>query len=172
MRSLEIGANHLFLKKAEKMTTDELNEYVKEATDDRIFMIAELLRRGESQKKIADVTKIDAFFLSKIAHIVALENEAKQSPNNVETLKECKKYGFSDKAIARLWNVSESAVLNLRKQHGVLPVYKAIDSCASEFDAYIPYYYSTYAGEENEANTDTGKKYVNCDVSSIEVRLF
>ncbi|MDD6995923.1 MAG: carbamoyl-phosphate synthase large subunit [Candidatus Borkfalkiaceae bacterium] len=160
VRSLEIGANHLFLKKAEKMTTDELNEYVKEATDDRIFMIAELLRRGESQKKIADVTKIDAFFLSKIAHIVALENEAKQSPNNVETLKECKKYGFSDKAIARLWNVSESAVLNLRKQHGVLPVYKAIDSCASEFDAYIPYYYSTYAGEENEANTDTGKKKI------------
>ena len=160
VRSLEIGADHLFLKKANKMTADELNEYVKEATDDRIFMIAELFRRGESQEKIAKETEIDAFFLSKIAHIVALENQAKETPNSVETLKECKKYGFSDKALARLWNVSESAVLALRKQNGVLPVYKAIDSCASEFDAYIPYYYSTYSGEENEAKTDTGKKKI------------
>ena len=160
VRSLEIGANHLFLKKAEKMQTSELKEYVKEATDDRLFMIAELLRRGVSGEEISALTQIDMFFLTKIAHIVALENEAKGSPNDAEVLKECKKYGFSDYAVARLWQVSESDVVALRKQNGILPVYKAIDSCASEFDAYIPYYYSTYAGEENEAKTDTGKKKI------------
>ena len=160
VRSLEIGAYHLFSRKAESMTFSELEEYVKEATDDRLFMIAELLRRGADEKDIARITQTDLFFISKIAHIVALESEAKANPMKVETLKECKRYGFSDKAVARLWNTDEKTVRSMRKKSGILPVYKAIDSCASEFDAYIPYYYSTYDGQENEAKTDGGKKKI------------
>lgn len=160
VRSLEIGAYHLFSRKAESMTLSELWEYVKEATDDRLFMIAELLRRGADEKDIARITQTDMFFISKITHIVALENEAKTNPMDVGTLKECKKYGFSDKAVARLWNTDEKTVRSMRKKNEIVPVYKAIDSCASEFDAYIPYYYSTYDGRENEAKTDGGKKKI------------
>lgn len=160
VRSLEIGASHLFLKKAEKMTDTELEEYVEKATDDRIFMIAELLRRGESVEKICKITAIDKFFVDKIKHIVTLEKEAEASPFAVKILKECKKYGFCDRAVARLWNTDELKVKKFRLENGILPVYKEIDSCASEFDAYIPYFYSTYAGEENESKTDAGKKKI------------
>lgn len=160
VRSLEIGAYHLFLKKAEKMTDTELEEYIEKATDDRIFMIAELLRRGESVEKICKITAIDKFFVNKIKHIVTLEKEAEANPFAVKILKECKKYGFCDKAVARLWNTDELKVKKFRLENGILPVYKEIDSCASEFDAYIPYFYSTYAGEENESKTDTGKKKI------------
>ena len=160
VRSLEIGAYHLFLKKAEKMTDTELEEYILKATDDRIFMIAELLRRGESVEKICKITAIDKFFVDKIKHIVTLEKEAEANPFAVKILKECKKYGFCDRAVARLWNTDELKVKKFRLENGILPVYKEIDSCASEFDAYIPYFYSTYAGEENESKTDTGKKKI------------
>ena len=160
VRSLEIGAYHLFLKKAEKMTDTELEEYVEKATDDRIFMIAELLRRGESVEKICKITAIDKFFVDKIKHIVTLEKEAEANPFAVKILKECKKYGFCDRAVAQLWNTDELKVKKFRLENGILPVYKEIDSCASEFDAYIPYFYSTYAGEENESKTDAGKKKI------------
>ena len=160
VRSLEIGAYHLFLKKAEKMTDTELEEYIAKATDDRIFMIAELLRRGESVEKICKITAIDKFFVDKIKHIVTLEKEAEANPFAVKILKECKKYGFCDRAVARLWNTDELKVKKFRLENGILPVYKEIDSCASEFDAYIPYFYSTYAGEENESKTDAGKKKI------------
>ena len=160
VRSLEIGADHLFLKKAEAMTTEELFAYVQDATDDRIFMIAELFRRGAEVEKIANLTKIDQFFLTKILHITRLESSAKQHVSDAKTLKECKRYGFSDKAAARLWNMSEKEITEFRKAHGILPAYKAIDSCASEFDAYIPYYYSTYNAEENESFRDENTKSI------------
>lgn len=160
VRSLEIGAKHLFLKKAEKMTTDGLYEYVKEATDDRIFMLAELMRRGEPMEKITAVTDINEFFLRKIEHIVELEKSAAKNPFDTAVLAECKKYGFSDSALARLWNCPEEKVCALRLAGGITPVYKAIDSCASEFDAYIPYFYSTYDAEENESRADGNKKKI------------
>lgn len=154
VRSLEIGASHLFLKKAETMTKEKLLSYIADATDDRIFMIAELFRRGETEDEIARITKIDKFFLTKIRHITKIEEKAKKHAFDEETLKECKQYGFSDKAIARLWGSTEKAVCDFRKERGIVPKYKAIDSCASEFDAYIPYYYSTYNAEENESFRD------------------
>ena len=161
VRSLEIGADHLYLKKAAAMTDRQLSEYVaKGATDDRVFMIAELMRRGECAKNIADVTGIDEFFLDKIRHIVQLEQQLAASGITPDMLKECKKYGFSDKAIARVCGKKESEVRAARLECGIKPVYKAIDSCASEFDAYIPYFYSTYAAEENESRIDGGKKKI------------
>ena len=160
VRSLEIGAYHLFLKKAEAMTTEELRTYISHATDDRIFMITELLRRGESGSSISEITGIDAFFISKLAHIAELEKEATSAPSDLDVLEECKKYGFSDRAIAKLWNTDEKTVRRLRTENGMTPRYKAIDSCASEFDAYIPYYYSTYNGRENESCRDTSTRSI------------
>ena len=161
VRSLEIGAHHLFLKKAENMTTADIWEYIgRGATDDRIFMIAELLRRGESMEKIADITQIDRFFLHKINHIVEIERQLTDSVMDTDCLREAKKYGFSDKAVARLWKTDEQKVRDLRKKNDIMPVYKAIDSCASEFDAYIPYYYSTYAATENESHRHQDKKSI------------
>lgn len=160
VRSLEIGAYHLFLKKAEKMSDNELKGYIKEATDDRIFMIAELLRRNVGVEEIASLSTIDLFFIQKIAHIVELERELTANPLDIEALKECKSYGLADKTIARLWKVEENTVRQLRLKNNILPKYKAIDSCASEFDAYIPYYYSTYMGVENEAKRNKGKKKI------------
>ncbi len=159
VRSLEIGAYHLFSQKAEAMSTEALRAYIADATDDRLFMMAELLRRGETAESLFETTKIDRFFLSKLAHIVALERELAAAPGDAEALRECKRYGFSDRAVAKLWGMTEAAVCERRKALGIRPVYKAIDSCASEFDAYIPYYYSTYA-EENEARSDPGKKKI------------
>ncbi len=156
VRSLEIGAFHLFSAKAEAMTDAELYDYIGNATDDRLFMLAELLRRGAEVDNLFEATKIDRFFLRKLEHIVGLERALATVPNDLAELSECKKYGFSDRAVARLWNTTEEAVCRMRKEAGIVPVFKAIDSCASEFDAYIPYYYSTYA-EENEARRDTGK---------------
>ena len=159
VRSLEIGAYHLFSQKAEAMSTEALRAYIADATDDRLFMMAELLRRGETAESLFEATKIDRFFLSKLAHIVALERALAAAPGDAEELRECKRYGFSDRAVAKLWGMTEAAVCERRKALGIRPVYKAIDSCASEFDAYIPYYYSTYA-EENEAHSDPGKKKI------------
>ena len=159
VRSLEIGAYHLFSQKAEAMSTEALRAYIADATDDRLFMMAELLRRGETAESLFEATKIDRFFLSKLAHIVALERELAAAPGDAEALRECKRYGFSDRAVAKLWGMTEAAVCEQRKALGIRPVYKAIDSCASEFDAYIPYYYSTYA-EENEAHSTPGKKKI------------
>ena len=159
VRSLEIGAYHLFSQKAEAMSTEALRAYIADATDDRLFMMAELLRRGETAGSLFEATKIDRFFLSKLAHIVALERELAAAPGDAEALRECKRYGFSDRAVAKLWGMTEAAVCERRKALGIRPVYKAIDSCASEFDAYIPYYYSTYA-EENEAHSTPGKKKI------------
>ena len=159
VRSLEAGAYHIFSSKAERMTDGELEEYITQATDDRIFMVAELLRRGESVDRIFGLTRIDRFFLEKIRHITELEKTLSEKPFDLNELAWVKKYGFCDKAVAKLWKCTEKQVRDLRLEAGIRPVYKAIDSCASEFDAYIPYYYSTY-GEENESRPDYGKKKI------------
>ena len=159
VRSLETGAHHLFSNKAEAMDTPALLEYISKATDDRLFMIEELLRRGVGIEEIFGVTKIDRFFLAKLAHIVELERALENNRLDMDELAECKKYGFSDRAVARLWGMGEKQVCEMREKAGICPVYKAIDSCASEFDAYIPYYYSTYA-DENESRPDEGKKKI------------
>ena len=128
VRSLETGAYHLFSAKASAMSEEALKDYIVNATDDRIFMIAELFRRGADIGEIAGMTGIDPFFLSKIAHITELEKELAQHPFDRETLTECKKYGFSDKAVAKLWSCRETEVADFREREKLHPVYKAIDS--------------------------------------------
>ena len=159
IRSLEIGAWHLYMPKFDKESGKELLEYIKIGTDDRIYAIAELLRRGCSPQQIADSTKIDVFFLYKMQNIVLEEKKLKDNKMDMETLKEAKKMGFSDKEIARLWNLKETEVYRMRVDQGIYPVYKMIDTCASEFDSYIPYFYSTYE-DENESVVSEKKKVV------------
>ena len=159
IRSLEIGLFHLHHKKFDKVCEAELLDYIKIGTDDRIYAIAELLRRGCDAGRIAAATAIDMLFIRKFKNIVDEEQNIKVSKNDIDTLRRAKKMGFSDKEIALLWETSELEVYTLRRKAGILPVYKMIDTCASEFDSYIPYFYSTYE-EENESVVSNKKKVI------------
>ena len=159
IRSLEIGLFHLHHKKFDKVSEADLLEYIKIGTDDRIYAIAELLRRGCDAGRIAAATAIDMLFIRKFKNIVDEEQNIKVSKNDIDTLRRAKKMGFSDKEIALLWETSELEVYTLRRKAGIVPVYKMIDTCASEFDSYIPYFYSTYE-EENESVVSNKKKVI------------
>ncbi|MCQ3035610.1 MAG: carbamoyl-phosphate synthase large subunit [Bacilli bacterium] len=159
MRSLEIGVSHIYLSKFDNWETSDLLDYIKVGTDDRIYAIAELLRRRIDYGVIVDKTAIDMLFIEKIKNIIREEDELRNNVNNLEVLKDAKKMGFSDKAIAWLWNVTELDVYNLRCENNIFPVYKMIDTCASEFESYIPYFYSTYE-EENESVVLNKKKVI------------
>ncbi len=159
IRSLETGVNHLYMKKFEQMVAKELHQYIQIGTDDRIYAIAQLLRLGSSVLDIAKETKIDKFFLDKMRKIIQMEEELKANPEDKDYLYYAKKVGFSDKAIAWLWNMDEKQVFELRKEYDIFPVYKMIDTCASEFESYVPYFYSTYE-EENESVVEDRKKIV------------
>ena len=159
IRSLETGVNHLYMQKFEKESPEQLLNYIKIGTDDRIYAIAQLLRLECEVPCIAEATKIDHFFLEKMKHIIELEKELEQGVDNMELLYQAKRNGFSDKAIAWLWKKKESDIFELRKKNAVFPVYKMIDTCASEFESYVPYFYSTYE-EENESVVEDRKKVV------------
>ena len=158
VRSLEIGVYHLHMPKFDERTTEELFSYITIGTDDRIYAIAELLRRGDFVDDIAEATKIDRFFLRKIRNITDAEKRIKNEVFNAKALYHAKRMGFSDKEIAVLWTVSEQRVFKLRELCGIFPIYKMIDTCASEFESYVPYFYSTY--EDEEESIVSGKKKI------------
>ena len=159
IRSLEIGVHHLYMKKFDDYEKDSLLDYISEGTDDRIYAIARLLRIGTSLEEIAAKTQIDMLFLRKFKNIVEEENVLSEAVFDKAELIFAKKMGFSDKIIAKLWGTDEDKVFEYRKKEGVFPVYKMIDSCASEFDSYIPYFYSTYE-DENESIISDKKKII------------
>ena len=155
VRSLEIGACHFHLPKFDEKTTGELFDYIHEFRDDNIFAIAELMRRGETVERIHEITKITAYFLEAVKNIVEMERKVAAS-RDMDTFKAAKKMGFSDKFIAKLWGVKEIEVYNLRKEHNIFPVFKMVDTCHT--GAYIPYFYSSYQGEN--ASVLTNKKKI------------
>lgn len=157
IRSLEIGVNHLHMAKFDGQSQEELMEYIPKGTDDRIYAIAELLRQGCAPEKIAEATKIDIFFIRKLQNIIFEENELKEHLRDEAALCAAKKMGFSDAAIAKLWQMEEEEVFQMRQKAGIVPHYKMIDSCAAEFDSYIPYFYATYE-DENESVVSDRKK--------------
>ena len=159
VRSLEIGRYHLHHPKFDTMTADNILDYIKTGTDDRIYAMAELLRRSVPENQLAETTRIDRFFIRKIANIVAYEKRIKENYLDYETLLTAKKMGFSDKYIAQCWNMLEQELFAIRRKAGIVPVYKMIDSCSSEFDSYIPYFYATYE-EENESVVSDRKKII------------
>ncbi len=160
IRSLEIGLYHLHHKKFDAESTEVLLSYITIGTDDRIYAIAELLRRGVAAEVIHEATKIDAFFISKMRNIVWMEQVLADHHDDASVLAHAKKLGFSDKAIADIWHCPECDVRAMRAAHQIKPVYKMIDTCASEFESYIPYFYSTYADENESIISDKPKVIV------------
>ena len=141
----------LYKKELAELTKEELFEKIKNCDDERIFAITQWLRNGYDMQTIMDVTKMDYFFLSHIQHVLNLEKEMLAHPNDVEVLRTLKKYGFSDSYIARNWEMKEYDLYNLRKENGIIPVYKMVDTCAGEFTSATPYLYSSY-DQENESD--------------------
>ena len=181
VRSLETGHFHLHDPKFDRMQSEDLHEYIRKGTDDRVFAIAELLRRqatsgvvctseaeqatsGVSCRMLEDEIRhqsgIDPFFLRGIRRIVEEEKALAAAPGDLEELREAKKMGFSDREISILWDLTEEEVFSLRSKNRIMPVYKMIDTCASEFDSYVPYFYSTY---------ETAAEQMTPEVSGAEV---
>lgn len=158
IRSLEIGSYHLEIPEAKELTDEELEQRLVIADDERLFLLAEAMRRGHHISRIHQLTKIDLFFLHKFWNIVAYETTLAESGLTQEALYEAKRLGFTDRKIAECTGQKEEEIYNLRTQWGMKPVYKMVDTCAAEFEAQTPYYYSTYE-QENEF-VDTGKKRV------------
>jgi len=155
IRSLEIGANHLYLSKFDNMTVEELLEYISIFRSDNIFAIAELLYHGVSVEKIHEITQITPYFLEAIRNIIDMEETLKVNVGSFETLKKAKQMGFSDKYVARLWKCTEMDVYKQRKENNLFPVFKMVDTCHT--GAYIPYFYSSYTGENSSRLTDKKK---------------
>ena len=162
VRSLELNMHSMEWRRGPALTDEQVVQALHTQDDERIFCVAEALRRGVSYDTIHDITKIDLWFLDKLHNIVALEETVKQQGFGYltpETMKQLKRLGMADKAIAGWVGKTELEIRTLRKQWGVLPTYKMVDTCGAEFDAVSPYYYSTYE-EENEAHKSEQKTVV------------
>ena len=146
IRSLETGAEHIWLPKFDSLTDAELSEYLCNPTDERVFAVAEMLRRGTDAAEISEKTRIDRFFIDRIREIVAYEKKIKSDMSEQDFCR-AKRMGFSDAYIAEKTGKTEADVFLFRKEKGIMPVYKVIDGCAAEFAEYIPYFYSTYESE-------------------------
>lgn len=158
VRSLEIDEKDLYSAQANQASDDEIEQKLLKAQDDRLFYLAEALRRGYSLEDIHELTKINYYFLDIVQHIIEIEKELEANQDNIEVLKLAKKYGFSDETIARLWHENSDQIRKLRKNNGIIPIYKMVDTCAAEFESTTPYFYSSY-DSENESKK-SGKKSV------------
>jgi len=156
LRSLDLATDGLGYPPGRAWSAEEVRQRIAEACDERFFAIAEGLRRGMLPQEIADLSGIDEFFIHKIAEIVAMEMSLRGRRDG-EILRAAKAMGFADTAIASLWETTAEAVRQARFQAGLRPVYKIVDTCAGEFPAMTPYFYSTYA-QEDEGPTGGGAR--------------
>lgn len=148
IRSLEIGLDHIELKKIAHETPEQLIERLQLVDDERLYVIAQALRVGISVEKICYITKINSFFINKIKNIVLVEKDLATNGVTEANLKTAKRYSFPDQVIARYANCSAEEVLAKRNEWNIHPTYKYVDTCAAEFEAHTPYYYSAYAKED------------------------
>ncbi|MDC3412858.1 carbamoyl-phosphate synthase large subunit [Aquibacillus sp. 3ASR75-11] len=160
IRSLDIKTEELWLNHLSELTDTEVEERLKHPDDERLFILAEALRRGITVEQLYDWTKIDYYFLNKWSNIIEIEGEIATNINSIETLTKAKHTGFSDAHIARLWGKSVDEVYNIRKEHRLLPVYKMVDTCAAEFESETPYFYSSYEEENESIRSDREKVLV------------
>ena len=158
IRSLETGVCHLYLPKFDNKTDGELFDYISEFRDDNIFAITELLRRGADIKAVHEKTMITEIFLQSLKKITDTEEKLKKNVNSVDVLREAKKLGFSDKFIAKLWNLTEIEIYEKRKKHGIVSVFRMVDTLHT--GKYIAYLYSSYSGENQSILTDKKKVVV------------
>ncbi|MFD1849122.1 carbamoyl-phosphate synthase large subunit [Oceanobacillus bengalensis] len=157
IRSLDSGSEQLWLESLVEARDEALEERLKKADDERIFVLAEVFRRGMTVEHLFNLTKIDRFFLVKIKALVDFEQELIENPLSTRLLEKAKRLGVSDTQIARVWNTSLDEVYQLRMDKNITPVYKMVDTCAAEFESETPYFYSTY-DEENESIISDRKK--------------
>ena len=155
VRSLEIGVCHLHMAKFDRMSDGEILEYIREFRDDNAFAICELLRRGHSVEEIHNITKITAYFLESFKKITDMEKTISKNGADKDTLLRAKKMGFSDKFIAKLLGKDELAVWQLRCDMGVTPAFRMVDTAHA--GAYIPYFYSSYTGDDQVRLLDRKK---------------
>ncbi len=162
IRSLEIGQYTLEKAYSKSKTLDELKKRVVTPDDERLFDLAEILRRGYRLDKVCEITGMDMFFVRKIQKLVEMEEQLKTmslKDFDEDTLRFYKQKGFSDKGIADLIGATPPELYQLRKSLGIMPVYKMVDTCAGEFEAFTPYYYSTY-DQYDEMVINSGKKVI------------
>ena len=162
IRSLELNVRALRLPKLDEFYTDEIEDLLVNVDDERLFVVAEAIRRGVSPRKINSITRMDLWFLDRFKNIIDMEQAlimCKGEPD-ADTLHRAKEMCFADSYIGWLCGMEQKDVKALRERYGIVPSFKMVDTCAAEFDAETPYYYSSYDGE-NEADTgDSGKKKV------------
>ena len=158
IRSLEQHVECLMDYDFTELTDDQLEDQLHVVDDRRIWVIAEALRRGVSYDQIHEITKIDKWFIDKIAIIVEMENSLKNEPLTPELLKAAKRIEFPDTVISRLTGKSEDEIKQMRYDNNIVASYKMVDTCAAEFEAATPYYYSVYGGENESVETNPPKK--------------
>ena len=158
VRSLETGVHHFTMPKFQNMPTQKVLEYIKEFHDDNIFAVTELLRAGYSVEELHEITKITSYFLESVKRIVDMEKALENNAWNKELLKQAKCMGFGDKIIAKLWKSDELSVSAFRKESGIVPNFRMVDT--AHVGAYIPYFYSSYTGENQSRLTDKKKVVV------------
>ncbi|MBQ7432289.1 MAG: carbamoyl-phosphate synthase large subunit [Lachnospiraceae bacterium] len=159
LRSLEQHVDSLIYEDYGTKSKDEILEMLERVDDRRIFVIAEAIRKGISYETIHEITKIDIWFIDKIAILVEMEQALASQPLTKELLAEAKRIEFPDKVIAQLTGKTEKEIKNLRTEWGISAAFKMVDTCAAEFSATTPYYYSVF-GSENEAEETSGRKKV------------
>lgn len=159
VRSLELGVYHLALPEWKDKTIPEMMKKIAGQDDERLFVVAEALRKGVTAKEIHDLTRIDYFFLTKIQNIIAMEKKIETAGKSAEIIRDAKRMGFCDHYISKVWKCSEEEVYNFRKANNIMPVFKMVDTCAGEFESSTPYYYSTYE-KEDEVLESTKKKVI------------
>ena len=159
IRSLEQHVDSLMSYDFSGLSDEELMEQLHVVDDRRIWMIAEALRRGVAYDVLYSITKIDKWFIDKLAILVEMEQSLKEGPLTPELLKEAKRIEFPDHVIASLTGKTENEIHQLRIEYGITAAYKMVDTCAAEFAATTPYYYSVF-GSENEVEKTSGKKKV------------
>ena len=160
VRSLEIGRIHLDMPELKALSNEEVFEKVKVQDDNRFFVIAEAFRRGMAIEAVHKITKIDRFFLRKIHNIIDMEKDLAEVPMDADLMRKAKKMGFADATIGKIIGKDQLEVRKIRKEMGIIPTYKMVDTCAAEFDAETPYYYSTYGTEDEVEETDKKKVVV------------
>ena len=158
IRSLEQHVDCLLSYDFSALNREELLERLKIVDDQRIYVIAEALRKGIDYDAIHEITMIDEWFIDKLAILVEMENALKEGPLTVDLLKEAKRLEFPDNVISRLTGRPEEEIKKLRYDNGIVAVYKMVDTCAAEFEASTPYYYSVYGGENEAVETNPKKK--------------
>ena len=155
IRSLELNVRALKLDKLDELYTDEIEDLLSQVTDERLFVVAEALRRGVSPQKINSITKMDIWFLDGFRRIIDMEERLKacRGVPDADTLRQAKEMCFADSYIGTLCHMEQAEVKALRERYGIIPSFKMVDTCAAEFDAVTPYYYSSYDGENEAAGS-------------------